>query len=57
MFDSVLNKPLELLPIFAKDSILMFNWVLDMLLTYLKNNKNQKTCKVVIFRNAVERKE
>ena len=57
MFDSVLNKPLELLPIFAKDSILMFNWVLDMLLTYLKNNKNEKTCKVVILRNVAERKE
>ena len=43
MFNSVLNKPLELLTIFAKGSILMFDWVLDTPLTCSK--------KGVIFRN------
>ena len=37
MFHSVLNMPLELLTIFATGSILMFDWVLDMPLTCLKN--------------------
>ena len=36
VFDSVLNTPLELLTIFAIGSILMFDWVLDTLLTCLK---------------------
>ena len=38
--DSVLNTPLELLTIFAKGSILMFDWVLDTPLTCLKKDKN-----------------
>ena len=40
MFDSVQNTPLELMTIFAKGSILMFNWVLDTPVTYLKKDKN-----------------
>ena len=52
MFDSILNMPLELLTIFAKGTILMFNWVLDIPLTCLKKYKNcEETCKGVIFRN------
>ena len=42
MFDSLLNIPLELLTIFAKDSILMFHWVLDTPLICLKKDKNYK---------------
>ena len=42
MFDSVLNTPLELLIIFAIDCILMFDWVLDTPLTYLKKGKNSE---------------
>ena len=42
MFDSVLNTPLELLTIFAIDCILMFDWVLDTPLTYLKKGKNSE---------------
>ena len=42
MFDSVVNTPLELLTIFAIDSILMFDWVLDTPLTYLKKGKNSE---------------
>ena len=42
MFNSVLNKPLELLTIFAKGSILMFDWVLDTPLTCSKKDKNCK---------------
>ena len=40
MFNFVLNTPLELLTIFAKGSILMFDWVLDTPLTCLKKDKN-----------------
>ena len=42
MFDSLLNKPLELLTIIAIGTILMFDWVLDMSLTCLKKDKNFK---------------
>ena len=42
MFNFVLNTPLELLTIFAKGSILMFDWVLDKPLTCLKKDKNCK---------------
>ena len=42
MFDSVLNRPLELLTVFAIGSILMFDWVLDMPLTCLKKDKNSE---------------
>ena len=40
MLHFVLNTPLEPLTIFAKGSILMFDWVLDTPLTYLKKDKN-----------------
>ena len=40
MFEPVLNTPLDLLTIVVKGSILMFDWVLDMPLTSLKNDKN-----------------
>ena len=40
MFISVLNTPLELLTIFAKGSILMFDSILDTPLTCLKKDKN-----------------
>ena len=40
MFDCALNTPLELLTIFAKGSILMFDWVLDTPLACLKKDKN-----------------
>ena len=40
MFDSVTNTPLELLTIFTKGSILMFDWVLDKPLICLKKDKN-----------------
>ena len=52
MFDSVLNKPLELLTIFAKGSILMFDWVLDMALTCLKKDKNCEKPVKELFLNA-----
>ena len=42
MFDSVLNRPLELLTVFAIGFILMFDWVLDMPLTCLKKDKNSE---------------
>ena len=42
MFDSVLNRPLELLTVFPIGSILMFDWVLDMPLTCLKKDKNSE---------------
>ena len=49
---SVLNTPLELLPICAKGSIVIFDWVLDTPLACLKKNKNcEKPVKKVIFRN------
>ena len=40
MFHFVLNTPLEPLPIFARGSILMFDWVLHTPLTCLKKDKN-----------------
>ena len=40
MFDSVLNMPLQLVTIFAKGSILIFDWVVDTLLTCSKKDKN-----------------
>ena len=53
MFDSVLETPLELLTIFAKRSILMFDWVLDTPLTCLKKDKNyEKPIKELFFRKA-----
>ena len=53
MSDSVLNTPLELLTIFAKCSVLMFDWALDTPLTCLKKDKKcEKNCKGVIFTNA-----
>ena len=42
MIDSILNTPLELLAIFAKSSILIFDWILDTPLICLKNDKNCK---------------
>ena len=42
MFHFFLNMPLESLTIFAIGSILMFDWVLDMSLKYLKKDKNCK---------------
>ena len=50
MFHFVLNTPLEPLPIFARGSILMFDWVLYTPLTCLKKDKNCD--KGVILRNA-----
>ena len=53
MSDSVLNTPLELLTIFAKCPVLMFDWALDTPLTCLKKDKKcEKNCKGVIFTNA-----
>ena len=40
MFYFVLNMPLETLTIFTIGSILMFDWVSDTPLTYLKKEKN-----------------
>ena len=58
MFDSVLNTPLELSTIFAKGSILMFEWVLDTPLTYMfkEKQKLRKTCKLIIFKNVAAAK-
>ena len=52
MFHFVLNTPLDPLTIFAIGSILMLDWVLRTSLTCLKKDKNSKTCKVVVLRNA-----
>ena len=50
--DSALNTPLELLTIFAKGSILMFDWVLDTPLTCLKKDKNCEKPVKELFLNA-----
>ena len=58
MFNSVLNKPLELLTIFAKGSILMFDWVLDTSLTCLKKDKNcEKPVKELFLETLQQRLE
>ena len=48
----VLNTTLELLTIFAINSILMFDWVLDTPLTCLKKDKNRENLQKSYFRNA-----
>ena len=52
MFYIVLNTTLELLTIFAINSILMFDWVLDTPLTCLKKDKNRENLQKSYFRNA-----
>ena len=52
MFYIVLNTTLELLTIFAINSILMFDWVLDTPLACLKKDKNRENLQKIYFRNA-----
>ena len=58
MFHFVLNTPLEPLPIFARGSILMFDWVLYTPLTCLKKDKNcEKPVKELFLETLQQRLE